>query len=132
MNSRNQSMPDAVCLLQPTSPLRTVETINKCIEVMEQGARSVTTVYNGVHPKKSYYPNGEPVFPTNRPYDKHIDKVLTRSGSVFITRTEYLLDNHLLWMPEFVVTSKIEAIDIDDYEDWYIAEAIRMRMDEGN
>jgi len=118
-------LPNAICLLQPTSPLRSVKTINDCIEIIKGGAKSVTTVHEGIHPKKSYFMDGNPVGNFGKgAYDRHIDQVLTRSGSIFLTKTEYIYGHNLLIDPVLYKTDKIEALDLNDYEDWFIGEAI--------
>lgn len=122
-------MPNAICLLQPTNPLRTLKTINDCIELISQpNVKSVTTVYEGIHPKKCYYVDGQPLIDTHEAYDRHRDMVLTRSGSIFMTMTEYIYEGFLLYQPKLYKTDKYEAVDINDFEDLYIAEALVKHM----
>lgn len=116
---------DAVMTLQPTSPFRSVEDINDCIKLFKQGYDSITTVYNGTHPIKSYDENFKPYVLQNQPYRKQIHKCYTRNGAVFITSRE-VLDNGKIMGDNigFHIMPKSRSIDIDDYEDLKIAEAL--------
>ena len=134
---------DAVMTLQPTSPLRTAEDIDTCIGLFEQPVPShirlvdvperhydsLVSVIWGVHPIKSYrLEEGnelEPFVPQEEPYDKHKHKCLTRNGAIFITRRDLLDSGRLIGdSPLFYVMPKSRSIDIDDYEDLLIAEAL--------
>jgi CMP-N,N'-diacetyllegionaminic acid synthase len=127
---RNGDYVDAVCLLQPTSPLRTVEDIDTCLDMWAKhpDTWSIVSVCDGIHPKKSYLPageRGEPFFDDPTPYDKHINKCYTRNGAVFMIR-RHMLD--LGWVktqnPFLYVMPKTRSIDIDDLQDLAIAEAL--------
>jgi CMP-N-acetylneuraminic acid synthetase len=117
---------DAVMILQPTSPLRTAEDINNALEIWEKAKnpRCLVSVCLGIHPKKSYTIDGRPFF-EQVPYDKHKDAVYTRNGAIFITSME-LLDEGRLFdeSPLLYVMPKTRSVDIDDFEDLKIAEAL--------
>lgn len=121
----------AVMILQPTSPLRTSSDINGAIAVFNDlWPASLVSVSEGVHPVKSYQPNGIP-FEVQVPYDKHQHKCLTRNGAIFIV-TRRLLDRGKLFStaPMLYKMSKLHSIDIDDMDDLMIAEALlRARRD---
>ena len=117
---------DAVCLLQPTSPLRTAEDIDNVILAKHKTA-SVVSVCEGIHPKKSYSADGVSFAGYWRlaPYDKHLDKCFTRNGAIFwLVRS--LLDDGALYTlnPKLYVMPKTRSIDIDDLQDLAIAEAL--------
>jgi CMP-N-acetylneuraminic acid synthetase len=118
---------DAVCLLQPTSPLRTAEDIDGALSMFAAWypCHSLVSVYNGIHPKKSYDGKAKSFFFTKRPYDKHRDKCWTRNGAVFVT-SRALLDEGRLYnaRPVLFVMPKTRSVDIDDMEDVAIAEAL--------
>jgi len=85
-----------IVLLQPTSPLRTVSDIDRCIEIYDTGFfKSVVTVKE-VSPL-SYYPN----------------------GAVYVFRDEIWNDSM-----GFVYMDKKSSIDIDNMFDFEIAEKI--------
>jgi CMP-N-acetylneuraminic acid synthetase len=130
---------DAVCLLQPTSPLRQHTDIDKALGMFNnpipwiapanpQYFDSVVSVYWGIHPLKSYLVEEgcRPVpFLPQTPYDKHIHRCLTRNGAVFMARRA-LLDEGKLWGGEiaYLPMDKQYSIDIDDLQDLAIAEAL--------
>ena len=117
---------DAVCLLQPTSPLRTVEDIDNVILAKHKTA-SVVSVCEGIHPKKSYSADGVSFAGYWRlaPYDKHLDKCFTRNGAIFWLVRPLLDDGALYTLnPKLYVMPKTRSIDIDTPEDMAIAEAL--------
>ena len=125
---------DAVCLLQPTSPLRTAEDIDQCLRDWREfglygdfgdGFLSLVSVCRGAHPMKSYHPDGIPIMAIRGPYDKRRHECYTRNGAVFITNRA-LLDAGRLYdsVPLLAVMPKTRSIDIDDMEDMAIAEAL--------
>jgi CMP-N,N'-diacetyllegionaminic acid synthase len=122
---------DAVCLLQPTSPLRTAEDIDGALSRFKEAypCSCVVSVYNGIHPKKSYDGAAKPFFFTNHPYDKHRDQCWTRNGAAFVIRRS-VLDGGRLYnkRPVLYVMPKTRSIDIDDMEDMAIAEALLQRQ----
>ncbi len=115
---------DAVCLLQPTSPLRTAEDIDRALE----GARDVSSlvsVAEGVHPMKSY------VEEDGRwrgfewiPYDRHKDRCLTRNGAIFIVTRELLDKGILVQNPRLYLMPEERSVDVDDQYDLLVAEAL--------
>ena len=119
---------DAVMILQPTSPLRTAEDINTAIALFNKSnAECLVSVCNGIHPMKSYTMEGKPLM-EQIPYDKHLHGCYTRNGAIFIT-SKKLLDSGRLFddRPLLYVMPKTRSIDIDDYEDLEMAEALLRR-----
>lgn len=116
---------DAVMVLQPTSPLRLAEDIDKSIEkFVNSGADSLVSVYGGIHPVKSYDENGKP-FLEQVPYDKHRHKCWTRNGAIFIARRNLLDSGRLIgYSPAFYVMPKSRSVDVDDYEDLLVCECL--------
>ena len=116
---------EAVVILQPTSPLRMAEDINRCVEIFKANlCDSLVSVFKGIHPIKSYDEGGKP-FLEQMPYDKHKHRCLTRNGAIFITRRDLLDSGRLTGdSPLFYVMPKSRSIDIDDYADLFVAEAI--------
>lgn len=107
-----------ICLLQPTSPLRTMEDINDAISKYD--LMKATSLYSG-------YKMG--IKTSKKVYDKHkVKPHFQRNGAIFITSRE-LLDQNKLWdenVVEFTMP-KSRSIDIDDYDDMYMAESLLMR-----
>lgn len=98
---------DAVCLLQPTNPLRRTEDIDNCIELLEEsGADSVLSVLavpDTYNPKWVYWKNGTGKLilstgesePVSRRQD--LPPAFHREGSVYVTRTEILKTKQSLY-----------------------------------
>jgi len=125
---------DAVCLLQPTSPLRTSKEIDDCIDMLETtGADSVLSVlpvpyeYN---PLWVFLPsrngdlklvNGQ-TEPVSRRQD--LPKALHREGSVYVTRRDVLFRHGTLYgsIIRGYTVSHDRSVNIDSLDDWYLAE----------
>ena len=106
---------DAVMILQPTSPLRTIGDINKAIKAFkESGSDSLYSgYYMGIKHKE-------------KTYDKHQDKPhFQRNGAIFIASRE-LIDQGKLWSDNVIEFEmpKSRSIDIDDMDDMFIAESL--------
>ncbi|MGB7201840.1 MAG: acylneuraminate cytidylyltransferase family protein [Pyrinomonadaceae bacterium] len=121
---------DAVCLLQPTNPLRRAEDIDACIKLLESsGADSVISVLPVPHeynPKWVYWQNerGELALATGEtepvPRRQDLPRAFCRDGTVYITRTETIMTMQSLYgqtvhgyeiLPEF-------SANIDTFNDW--------------
>jgi CMP-N-acetylneuraminic acid synthetase len=120
---------DAVMILQPTSPLRSVDDIESAITHFQSKEHdSLISVCEGIHPIKSYDQELTPFCDQDIPYDKHIHKCYTRNGAIFITRRDLLDQNKLTGeRPAFLNMPKVRSIDIDDYEDLTIVDALLKR-----
>ena len=130
-----KELPDYVMVLQPTSPLRTYKNIVEaftCFEPSKYNSLvSVCEVPHNMNPdclmKKDnntseLFALGNP--PTLRQYK---ESYYARNGaSIYLLKPQLLLDNNLLLSPpiQSYVMNKIESIDIDTYQDMFIAESI--------
>ena len=127
---------DAVCLLQPTNPLRQAEDIDECIALFEStDADSVISVLRVPHqynPKWVYLPkeNGDLVLSTGEtsPVSRRQDlpPAFCRDGSVYVTRRSVLDDYGNLYGRK-VLGYEIDpgrSVNIDTNEDWLEAERI--------
>jgi len=121
----------AVMTLQPTSPLRTVEDINKSIEIFknDEEADSLVSVVEIPHnymPEKSMFFDGNYLSGNNKIKRRQdISTIYSRNGAaIYITKTEklhkYIFGEKIL--PYFM--KKINSFDIDDMEDWEIVSKI--------
>jgi CMP-N-acetylneuraminic acid synthetase len=126
---------DAVCLLQPTSPLRPAGLIDRCITLLDSsGADAVVTmvpvpaehnphwVYVRDAGGRLRLSTGE-ANPIGRRQD--LPTALHRDGSVYVLRTEGIrrgipYGDHL----EAVVLEPATSVNIDDLDDWARAEAL--------
>jgi CMP-N-acetylneuraminic acid synthetase len=127
---------DAVCLLQPTNPLRTPEIIDACVELLgSSGADAVMTVspvpaeYN---PHWVYFRTGEGLLelstgeasPIARRQD--LPPAFHRDGSVYVTRRDVVVEENSLYGRRVVgyVVDADRTVNIDDLEDWRRAEEL--------
>ncbi len=139
----NNYYPDAIALLQPTSPFRSIKTIQDAVEILKGNldADSVVAVNNvqGYRPEwmLKLGPENE-VIPWDTPFrlnNKPIIKLVARqsfptcykqNGVFYLAKRDLLMD-HCLMIGEkayAVETSELEAIDIDTELDFKIAEVI--------
>ena len=133
---------DAICLLQPTNPFRSADTIDACIEkLIATRADSVVTVlpvpaeYN---PHWVYFADAGGALSlatgesTPIPRRQDLPKALHREGSVYVMRRDVLLDGNSLYGVR-VVGHEIDpehSVNIDTLADWARAEELvaeRMR-----
>lgn len=122
---------DAVMTLQPTSPLRTIEDINKSIEIFssDKEADSLVSVVEVPHnytPEKLMSFDGKYLAGNSESKRRQeVSKMYARNGAaIYITKTEklseYIFGGKIL--PYFM--SKINSFDIDDIDDWKIVERL--------
>lgn len=111
--------PDAIVLLQPTSPIRNNNTIDNCIKkFFEHNYDSCVTGYVFRH-----LPYGEK--PKRR---QEIKGVFYNDGNVFVIKPSLILNGKMTnenW--GYVISSKEENIDIDDEYDFWLAEQVLKR-----
>jgi CMP-N,N'-diacetyllegionaminic acid synthase len=127
---------DAVCLLQPTNPLRPAADIDRCIELLEEtGADSVITVlpvpaeYNPhwvyfQAPDRSLRLSTGEGSPVARRQD--LPPAFHREGSVYVTRRDVLIDGNSLYGARTIgyPVPAANSVNIDDLTDWRRAEAL--------
>lgn len=125
---------DAVCLLQPTSPLRSADTIDRCIsELWTRDADCVVSVrpvpieYN---PHWVYFagPDGALHLCTGEreplPARQLLPPAYHRDGSVFVAKTQGVLERRSLYGERTigVISPEAEACDLDTEEQWEVLE----------
>lgn len=126
---------DAVCLLQPTNPLRRSEDVDNCIDLLEStGADSVVSVlpvpaeFNPawvyVSSRNGFIKllNGEdePI-----PRRQDLPAAFHRDGTVYVTRTSVIRDRASLYGSK-IHAYKIDpsfSMNIDTEEDWNTAQS---------
>jgi len=127
---------DAVCLLQPTNPLRSAETIDRCIALLEStGADSVVTILPVPaehNPHWVYFRDdrghlrlatGEA---TPIPRRQELPPAFHREGSVYVTRHDVLMNRSSLYGSSTIgyEVDPTRCINIDTLDDWTRAEAL--------
>lgn len=125
---------DAVCLLQPTNPLRRAADIDGCIDLLEQsGSDSVFTVLRVPHEHHPHWvylqdesgalrlSNG-----TSEPVSRRQDlpAAFHREGSVYVTLRDVLMEQNSLYgkISRGYVLASSTSVNIDGPEDWKAAE----------
>lgn len=127
--------PDAVMVLQPTSPFRTVQTIRKSVALFQRsGGRTIVSVTQARHhPHWCYQINPERGF--LQPFVEGSGPPLPRQdlpdayvldGSIHLISVGQFLNNRSFFSGEDcpLIVSPDEAIDIDTQFDWLIAESV--------
>jgi CMP-N,N'-diacetyllegionaminic acid synthase len=125
---------DAVCLLQVTSPFRTLEFLDKAIEkFMASGCDSLVSVQRVPHEYNPHWAfevntDGNLKIATGEaeiiPRRQELPTAYHRDGSLYITKTKVLLEAHSLYGKS---TAYIESdaefyVNIDTIQDWEKAE----------
>jgi CMP-N,N'-diacetyllegionaminic acid synthase len=121
---------DAVCLLQPTNPMRTASDIDGCIELMERS--EADTVFTVLTVPQHYNPhwvyesdsNGNLRLSTGEhnpiPRRQQLPPAFHREGSVYIVKRNVLMEQNTLYGPR-VCGYRMKAersVNIDEPSDW--------------
>jgi CMP-N,N'-diacetyllegionaminic acid synthase len=125
---------DAVCLLQPTSPLRSARTIDRCISRLWEGetdcvvsVRPVPAEYN---PHWVYFETADGLLKPSTgdsdpiPARQMLPPAYHRDGSVFAAKTQSVLVHSSLYGTRTVgvLSPEDEACDLDTDEQWGLLE----------
>lgn len=126
---------DAICLLQPTNPLRKPDTIDACIALLEStAADSVVTVLPipaEHNPHWAFFrdPDGSlrtampgPLIPRRQ----DLPPAWHREGQVYVTRRDVLMEQNSLYGARIsgYPVDAASTVNIDTPEDWERAEAL--------
>lgn len=127
---------DAVCLLQPTNPLRRPEDVDACIELLETSdAHAVVTVLpvpSEYNPHWVYFQREDGTLRLStgemNPISRRqaLPPAFHREGSVYVTRRSVVIDQNSLY-GERVIGYPLQpnrSVNIDTPEDWKRAEAL--------
>ena len=117
---------DIVITFQPTSPLLKTSTLNRAIEKFEDFAvDSVLSVVDDRHLSWGYDEVNQRYFPNyiERKNRQYLPKDFRETGAILATRRNFVhKDSRLGTNLELIEVSRQESVDIDNYEDWWIAE----------
>ena len=127
---------DAVCLLQPTNPLRRSDDIDACIRLLEEsGADSVITVRqvpDEYNPNWVFWKNGDGrmrlsngnTVPTAR--RQELPPAFHRDGSVYVSRCSSLRSHGNLYGEDIrgYEAVAVDHVNIDTLGDWEAATAL--------
>jgi CMP-N,N'-diacetyllegionaminic acid synthase len=131
---------DWVLLLQPTSPLRSVDDIEGIIELcQEKGASSAVSVAEvSKHPVWMYQRSSDmrlqPLIPNRREITRRQDlpSVFALNGALYLARTDWLIGNQGFIGPETLgYEMPVErSVDLDTPLDWLWVEYLIERIHE--
>ena len=124
--------PDAVCLLQCTSPLRGPDLVDRCVRLLvSTGCDAVMTVTPVQHwylagtmdEEGRFYPEYDY---QRRPRSQEMPEKYRENGAVYVTRLETLLEhrNRLGGDVRVVPMDAVRSVDIDTEEDFLLAEEV--------
>lgn len=126
---------DAVCLLQPTCPLRRADDIDACVELLRRsGADAVLSVLEvpaRYHPHWTFLadrdgslrPAADAALPSRR---QDLAPAVHRDGSIYLTRRDVVLEQGSLYGARLVGfrMDPDRSVNIDDLDDWARAERL--------
>ena len=127
---------DAVCVLQPTHPLRRPEHIDGCIELLERtGADAVVTVLRvppEYNPHWVYFADdtGQLHLATGArdpiPRRQELPLAFHREGSVYLARRDVIMEQRSMYGERLVgfEVGAEQSVNIDSWEDWERAERL--------
>ena len=117
---------DLVVTLQPTSPLLKPSTLDAAIEKFEDFAvDSVLSVVDDRHLSWGFDEKNQRYFPNyiERKNRQFLPKDFRETGALLVTRRNFVHeDSRLGTNLDLIEVSRQESVDIDNYEDWWIAE----------
>ncbi|MBS1790722.1 MAG: acylneuraminate cytidylyltransferase family protein [Acidobacteria bacterium] len=130
---------DAICLLQPTNPLRQASDIDGCTELLERaGADTVFTMLS-VPPEHNphwvYFQNADGSLRLSTgeaspiPRRQELPPAFHREGSVYVARRDVVMNKNSLYGSK-VIGFEIErghSVNIDNLEDWERAESLLLK-----
>lgn len=121
---------DYVVTIQPTSPLLTSETIDKAIEKIT--SEDYDTILAAVPERHLYWyrDNGNflPMY-TARKNRQYLDPIYKETGSILMSRRSIITQSSRIGEKiSLFEVPEDESIDIDSYEDWWIAESMLNRL----
>lgn len=135
MEERGESF-DAVCLLQPTNPLRRAEVIDACVQLLETSAADAVVTMLSVpaehNPHWVYFQDEDNSLrlstgeATPIPRRQDLPPAYHREGSVYVTRRDVLMEQNSLYGNRLVgyLMSEEQSVNIDTSKDWARAESL--------
>jgi len=127
---------DAICLLQPTNPMRRAEHIDDCIRLLEKtDADAVVTILPVPaehNPHWVYFPNESGLLNLSTgeaapiPRRQELPVAYHREGSVYVTRRDVLMDGNTFYgerLAGYLINPE-SSVNIDRPQDWQRAEEL--------
>lgn len=118
---------DTILLLQPTTPLRTVEDVKSALEIYEKtGAKSLISCYREEYicDLVSYHRDGDMAIALNEKHNSGVRRqelpdVYVRNGAIYITSVDYMMKEKKVFdeKPAMYVMPKDKSVNIDCMDD---------------
>lgn len=136
LKEENQVIPHSICWLQPTSPLRTFEDINTCLNMLQNNTSVISVVkVNGMNPyKMKVLKNGflNDAFPNNHGSTNRQDlpTFYICNGAIFLAKTSLLLEQKVFYGEKSFPyeMEEIRSVNIDSEIDLLVTKAILERI----
>jgi CMP-N-acetylneuraminic acid synthetase len=134
---------DAVCLLQPTNPLRQAKDIDGCIELFAErdadALVSVLPVPAEYNPHWVYFTDEDGVLHLSTgelipiPRRQALPPAFHRDGSIYLTRTRIVMEDGSLYGRRLLgyPLDPNRSVNIDNEADWAKAEALLLKLPHG-
>ena len=120
---------DAIMVLQPTSPLRSLDDVKETIKIFKQSSsNSLISTYKDetINDTIMYHKIGGKAIPLNKKHNsgyrrQDSENIYIRNGAIYITKVNYIKKNKRIVSrePEMYVMAKERSINIDTFEDLY-------------
>ena len=121
---------DFVLTLQPTSPLLSTETIDKAIKIiLNEDYDTLICVKNETH--LYWFKKDDNLIPLykERKNTQYLDPIYKEIGAILISKREIISKNNRIGNKIFLFeVPEEESVDIDTYQDWWIAENLLKRQ----
>jgi len=130
---------DAICLLQPTNPLRQTADIDGCVVLLESAETDTVFTMLAVpaehNPHWVYFKNSDGSLSlstgetTPIPRRQSLPPAFHREGSVYVSRRDVVMNENSLYGAR-VIGFEIErsrSVNIDNLEDWAKAESLLLK-----
>jgi len=142
--SEHGELYDAVCLLQPTNPLRKAEHIDACLELLQNknadAVVSVLPVPHEYNPHWVYFQDDTGALHISTgeaqpiPRRQDLPPAFHRDGSVYVTKRDVLMERNSLFGDRLVgyAMDPAHSVNIDLPEDWQVAEELLRRSNVRN
>jgi CMP-N-acetylneuraminic acid synthetase len=132
---------DAVCLLQPTTPLRRAAIIDRCVDILEREAAdavvTVRSIPSEYHPAWAYYADEQKWLRLclgekgPKPRRQDLPPAYHRDGSVYLTRWDVVRSGSLYGERTAMCLVDDEVwINVDTLDDWQRAEQLMRQRHE--
>ena len=131
IDSKSAPLIDWIITLQPTSPMRTHDTFDKCISIMNQCNEDIDCILTLTETREDFWQHNEDgeyerLMPNQPRRQQERQPLFVENGVIYCTRVAALYETGSVLgsAQKGVVTNQIEGIDINELSDIHYAEFI--------